>query len=570
MRSQLWAPIRTAIFTIFVPGTVALYVPYRLTRGAIAALPFDWVGHLAVVPLIFGITLYLHSAWQFAVVGLGTPAPINPPKRLVVRGAYRWTRNPLYVAVLSVLAGQAIMIHSAALAEYAVAVFVGFYAFVLLYEEPVLRSKFGPSYAEYCAHVPRWIGFAVAFLVLPAGAATAAEWQDSSRHRVQFVTVEAGVRLEVLDWGGSGRGLAPLADLPGAKHQLFVTREADVLRDVRAFVARLQDTATRKAPLPVEPIPGIFDAFRTHDVVGLSAGESHGDERGPAFVVSLIRDPRFAPTLIDVVMENASARYQDVMDKYVRGDDVPFGDLRRVWEETTQPQVVGPVGEIPAIYRALRDVNLTQPRERGHRALLGDPPIEWEHVQNNADFRKWLELRDSHAADVIRREAIAKKRRALVVYGGGHLQRKQQATNYRMDHPLAQTVISLLERAGLRTFVVTTVAERAVVRSWPVPSLALIAGTTLGAEEVPQGSLPRVSIQNGKFVPIPREQWIALRMEEQIDALLYLGPASKRRIAPLSPTICSEPGYLETHLRRMALSGVPPAEAERLKQFCAK
>ena len=160
MGPRIRALIKTAIFTVFVPGTVAVYVPYRLTRGAIAALPGDLVGYLGVLPLVFGIALYLHSAWQFAAVGLGTPAPIDPPKTLVVGGAYRWTRNPLYVAVLSVLLGEFLTVRTVALAEYALAVFAGFFAFVLVYEEPVLRAKFGDAYDHYCARVPRWIGFA--------------------------------------------------------------------------------------------------------------------------------------------------------------------------------------------------------------------------------------------------------------------------------------------------------------------------------------------------------------------------------------------------------------------------
>ena len=160
MWPRLWALVKTAIFTVFVPGTVAVYAPYRLTRGAIAAMPADWIGYVGVVPLIFGAVLYLHSAWQFAVIGLGTPAPIDPPKTLVVRGAYRWTRNPLYVAVTAVIVGEVMMVRSAALAEYALAVFAGFFGFVLAYEEPVLRAKFGDAYADYCAHVPRWFGFA--------------------------------------------------------------------------------------------------------------------------------------------------------------------------------------------------------------------------------------------------------------------------------------------------------------------------------------------------------------------------------------------------------------------------
>ena len=239
-----------------------------------------------------------------------------------------------------------------------------------------------------------------------------------------------------------------------------------------------------------------------------------------------------------------------------------------MWDDTTQPQVASGAGEIPEIYRALRDVNHTLPPARWHRALLGDPPIAWERVAAAADFRPWLERRDTSGADVVRREAIAKGRQALLVYGAGHLQRRQQATNYVMSDPLAETVVSLLAGAGVKTLVVTTIGERDAVRGWPVPSLAFIRGTTLGAENVPQGSRPRVSIEHGAFVPIPRGQWVELRMEEQIDAVLYLGPASTRRLAPLPASICADRAYVDVHLRRMALAGLPPSEAARLKELC--
>ncbi|HEV3139913.1 MAG TPA: hypothetical protein VGY57_05335, partial [Vicinamibacterales bacterium] len=162
-------------------------------------------------------------------------------------------------------------------------------------------------------------------------------------------------------------------------------------------------------------------------------------------------------------------------------------------------------------------------------------------------------------------------RKALAVYGGGHLQRRQQATNYKMDNPLAQTVISLLDRARVNTFVVTTVGERETVALWPVPALAVIRGTTLGAEIVPQGGLPRVEVKpDGTFVPIAREQWIDLKEEDQINAFLYLGPKSTLRELQLPPSLCTDPGYLDNRLQRMALAGLPRSETDRLKKFCGR
>ena len=99
-----------------------------------------------------------------------------------------------------------------------------------------------------------------------------------------------------------------------------------------ASTAAPQDAAPR-ALVPIDAVSGVVDAFRVHPIVGLSAGDGHGDLRGPAFVVSLIRDPRFAAVANDIVMEGASGRYQDVMDRYVRGDDVPAAALRPTWDE---------------------------------------------------------------------------------------------------------------------------------------------------------------------------------------------------------------------------------------------
>jgi hypothetical protein len=336
------------------------------------------------------------------------------------------------------------------------------------------------------------------------------------------------------------------------------------------IILGLPQTLPLKPIAPVEPIAAIVDAFKTAPVIGMQAGVGHSDARGFAFVISLLRDPRIQALGVDVAMENGNARYQSVMDRYTRGEDVPYSELRHVWDDTTQPQTTTPFGDVNPLYRAIREINATLPRDRQLRALLGDPPIDWENVHTRADFQKWIALRDSNGADVIQRESLAKGRHALVIYAFGHLQRRQQATNYNMDSPAAQTVISWLEKAGVKTFIVGTGDETNGMDGWTVPSLALLRGTTLGASNPPENPLPRVTVQpDGSFVSLPRDRWIQIRTEELIDAMLYLGPKSTAAVAPLSPAICTEPGYLDTRLGRMALAGFPQSEADRLKQFCA-
>jgi len=360
-----------------------------------------------------------------------------------------------------------------------------------------------------------------------------------------------------------------------------------VLRVLLAIIAALFEvlrwlqtpTPTEPALKPVAPVDAyaaIANALGTAPVIGLSPGEGHGDQRGPEFLIALIRDPRITAGPLDVVMEGASGRYQAAMDRYVRGDAVADAELRRIWDDTTQQQIPGPVweGQVPPVYRAIREVNATLPRDRQMRALLGDPPIEWEHVHTPVELRRWLEQRDSYPAAVILREVIGKGRKALVYFGGGHLQRRQQLTNYVMDDPIAQTVVSLVERAGTRTFIVLHGSERDSLAGWPVPSLALLRGTTLGAEPEPSMGADspnggqRVRIVNGTFVPIPRNEWKTMRRDEQADALVYLGPRSTRTEAPLPREMCRDAAYVRTRLQRMSIGDLPPSVPQRLMAMC--
>jgi protein-S-isoprenylcysteine O-methyltransferase Ste14 len=157
MSSRPVGPIlKTLLFAIFVPGTVLLLVPYLLLAKDVPR-PAGLVNWLALVPCGLGATILLRCAWDFAVVGLGTPAPFDPPKSLVVRGPYRFVRNPMYVGIELVLFSEGLLFSSLKLLMYALLVGVGFHLFTVAYEEPTLRKKFGASYQAYCQAVPRWI-----------------------------------------------------------------------------------------------------------------------------------------------------------------------------------------------------------------------------------------------------------------------------------------------------------------------------------------------------------------------------------------------------------------------------
>ena len=150
--------LRTVVFTIVVPGFWTVLLPYWLVRGARVHLHSDVIAMLGGFLAVFGVVLYLACAfWGFAMRGGGTPAPIDPPKKLVIIGPYCIVRNPMYWSVLFVMLGEAAVLHSALLAEWAVLFFLSTCLFVLFYEEPTLRANFGVEYEDYCRRVPRWL-----------------------------------------------------------------------------------------------------------------------------------------------------------------------------------------------------------------------------------------------------------------------------------------------------------------------------------------------------------------------------------------------------------------------------
>jgi len=149
--------LKSALFTLLVPGTVMFLAPCWIAQacGGVFSLE-DW-RFLGFLPLSVGLAFLLVSVWHFAVTGKGTPAPIDPPKKFVAKGFYRTVRNPMYVGGLLILGGEADLFHSWAVVLYALAVFSATHLFVVFYEEPVLKKKFGASYKSYCKKVPRWI-----------------------------------------------------------------------------------------------------------------------------------------------------------------------------------------------------------------------------------------------------------------------------------------------------------------------------------------------------------------------------------------------------------------------------
>jgi protein-S-isoprenylcysteine O-methyltransferase Ste14 len=156
---RAFAVLGSAVFLVLAPGFVVGLVPWWISRWRMQEplLGFAPLRVIGVLLIAAGIPVLLESFGRFALQGGGTPAPVFPTKHLVVKGFYRFVRNPMYVAVVSVILGQGLLLSDVGVIEYAVFVGLAMHVFVIAYEEPTLRRSFAAEYENYSAHVHRWI-----------------------------------------------------------------------------------------------------------------------------------------------------------------------------------------------------------------------------------------------------------------------------------------------------------------------------------------------------------------------------------------------------------------------------
>lgn len=156
MKDGLMTVLKSILYLIFEAGLFALYIPLAFLRSG----PHIEIGIFSflAIPLWFiGSLIILWCFWDFAFRGHGTPLPTDPPKELVITGPYRYVRNPIYVGVALIFLGYFLWFGYWALLTYTVLSFIGVHFFVILYEEPTLKKKFGVAYEDYLKRVPRWI-----------------------------------------------------------------------------------------------------------------------------------------------------------------------------------------------------------------------------------------------------------------------------------------------------------------------------------------------------------------------------------------------------------------------------
>lgn len=261
--------------------------------------------------------------------------------------------------------------------------------------------------------------------------------------------------------------------------------------------------ACAQTPHAQDPVHGIVKLFDTYRIVML--GEMHECRQQWDLLRRLVAAPGFAGRVNDIVMEFGNARFQDVVDRYIGGEDVPLARVERAWQDPVG--ALGPVSPVYGeFYATVRAVNQKLPKERRLRLLMGDPPIDWDQVRSLEDIAAFLPFRDEFYAGVVRQEVVAKKRKALLIMGGGHFRRNAGRPGFVENELLMALVKPYAIMTGSNMVGgFDDVDPR--FNELQSPSLIEVKGTWLA----------------GLSTPNPRGG-TASTWEQMFDAYLYLGP----------------------------------------------
>jgi hypothetical protein len=287
-------------------------------------------------------------------------------------------------------------------------------------------------------------------------------------------------------------------------------------------------------PIPRPAVEAILTEFATHPLVAI--GEAHRNQQVHDFIVTLVSHPRFAQVVDDVVVEFGATRHQATIDRFVSGETVPVQDLRAVWRDTVNILV----WDAPVYERFFRTIRAINERNHGHqlRVLLADPPIDWDHAQHD-DWERFASVRDDFAAALIEREVLSKGRRALLIFGSGHVMRDPAYSAVSGRGPNLAELIEA-RHTGSMVLVWSHMAGWKAreldsrLATWRSPSLARLKGTWLGASAVGPSGTPS--------------------LENLADSFLYLGP-TRRLTLSTPPATLYDPVYLRELLRRDQIQG---------------
>lgn len=351
---------------------------------------------------------------------------------------------------------------------------------------------------------------------------------------------------------------------------------------------------TKPMPSARPAIDGILEAFGSHSLVAL--GDAHGMAQEQDFYAALVRDPRFAHEVGNVVVEFGSAAHQDIMDRYTNGQNVSYTELRKVWTDTVgwapQPFELGYVN----FFAQVRATNLALPPGQRIHVWLGEPPLDWTKVEKHEDFApppEWRKThpeddiwawRDSYPAELIKRKILSKGSKALVIYGSNHFLTDTVISGAIMhnDGPVLAVLLEREHPGALFTILPymgffadnNCRAEFEKKISGPAPLLlSPMRGTTLDDPSfrlrcpLPNILPPTVPAAQRADVTDRLARWL---MGMSADALLYLGPASSFSRSSMLPDVYLDEDYLKEIERRWRVTGPQHATPDTMDMTAEK
>ena len=327
-------------------------------------------------------------------------------------------------------------------------------------------------------------------------------------------------------------------------------------------------TAAVPAPEVKAAIDGVLGLFQQRPVVVLC--DDHGLAEEEVFYSSLVRDPRFAATVGNVVVEFGGEAYQGTIDRYVAGEDVPIEELRHVWTETPG-WVPGPtrIGYIN-FFANVRAANLQLAPERRIKVWLGEPKIDWSKISSFEELKPYLGQRDDNYFRIIRDQILQKHKKTLLIIGTGHIFGTAPLRK-KFDQAYPNTLATVVPFTGyIEDDCNAKFVQRAKI--WPVPAtVGPVAGTWLKAVlQSPNCSfLDAETIAQIKATPtdkLPPNSSSAAELllayssavsGEEADALLYLGPPDILTESAVDPAIYLDPSYFKEEDRRLSCCTTP-------------
>jgi hypothetical protein len=287
-------------------------------------------------------------------------------------------------------------------------------------------------------------------------------------------------------------------------------------------------------PQPQDATQAILAAFEKYQVVGM--GADHGFKDLNDFILSLIQNPAFPGKVNDIVVECGNRSYQDTLDRYIAGKRVDSSKMQLVWRNTTQ-QMCSLSRFYDELFPLVRQINQKLPAQARLRVVAADPPIDWKRVGNQSEYINVRNDRSSSITSVIERAVLAKKRRALLLFGEGHLFHKGRSSSvaeYEKTYPGVTFVVFTHKGFGSgNPLDIHNDKLEARMKSWPVPSILPIRGTWLA------------DLDMAYYFEFIAKSIAGLEITDCADAYLYLGSRDSLHRENVPSDILDDRPYIE-------------------------